>query len=90
MKARKKRPRSKKTCQMLHLKTRWKERVGTELTKVTHDKLVNLIKQGKSILIDKKSNRVSVHQVPYNSLMVTVVYDRERKQLVTVYPMEEK
>jgi len=89
-KARVKRPRSKKTCQMIHLKTRWKERIGTELTKGIHDKLVTLIKKGESVLIEKKSHRVSVHKVLYETFTVKVVYDSARKQLVTVYPMEEK
>lgn len=64
--------------------------MGTELTMGIHNKLVSEIKKGNSILIEKKSHRVSLHDVPFESSTIKVVYDKGRKQLVTVYPMEKK
>lgn len=81
---------SKKKCQMKHLRKRWLERVGASMSNKLHDQLVLLIKQGRSKIVRKTSNRVSVHKVEVDGTEHTVAYDKLRKQIVTVLPEETK
>lgn len=89
-KARKKRNKKKSDCQMIHLKKRWLERIGTDISRSTHNSIVDSIRRGETKIVKKTSNRVSVHETIHLGKAICVVYDRERKQLVTVYAKEEK
>lgn len=75
---------------MRHLKRRWALRVGDDMTKVLHNKLVAIIQGGTTTIIERQSNRVSIHKIVLDKETYTVVYDRHRKQVVTVLPKEEK
>lgn len=79
---------TKKKCQMRHFKTRWLQRTGDLLDSNMYDTMIEMIQRGKTQLYDKQSNRVSVHVVTLGSESHRVVYDRFRKQIVTVLPKE--
>lgn len=80
----------KKKCQMIHLKYRWADRVGGSLTQKTYDDILFMIKNYKTKLIHKQSNRVSIHEVKIENKTIKVVYDKLRSQIVTVIPIGEE
>lgn len=45
------------------------------------------IQEGKAKLVRKESNRVGVFEVTLEGALVQVVYDKERKTIVTVLPL---
>lgn len=81
------RNRSKKKCQQVHAVRRFIERTGLVVGQDSLNQIVNLIRNGKSIPIRKQSLRVSVHQVTFRGKEIRVVYDKIRKQIVTVLPL---
>lgn len=45
-----------------------------------------MIQNGNGIFIEKQSNRVTVWDLSLNSSVYRVVYDKDRKRIVTVLP----
>lgn len=82
------RRKSKKESEMKHLKRRWISRVGEEMNKQLHGKIVEAIQLGNSKVVERQSNRVTIHKITLDKEPLTVVYDRLRKQVVTVLPKE--
>jgi len=79
----KKRKGSKKEAQERHFKRRIVARYDVE---DAEDFMVSALKQihsNNSVCIENQSNRVKVHKVSYNGTDIFVVYDKERKSLVT-------
>lgn len=81
---------SKRKSQRIHLRRRWEERVGGTISNRLHDKLVEMIKSGKSKPVRSTSNRVTIHAIIIEDQEYRVAYDKQRKQLVTVLPKEKK
>ena len=79
---------TKKRSQMNHFKKRTLQRTGMVIDKKIHDNIVEMIIKGKSEIYDKQSNRVSVHVVELNGEKHRVVYDKNRKQCITILPKE--
>lgn len=77
---------SKKTQQESHAKRRFKERFGISFTKHMHDEFMFQIRHSQAELLEKQSNRVSKFRVKYKEEHYTIIYDRERKTIVTVLP----
>lgn len=74
----------KKTkAQRVHAYNRIQERIGFE---VSPKRLVKLIQDGELEFLYKPSKRLSVFRFNNESIDIVVVYDRNRKQIVTVYP----
>jgi hypothetical protein len=71
-----------------HASRRSLERVGVVLDPSTHKRIVLDIQEGRSTPIEKQSHRISVHQVELAGETVKVVYDRTRKVIVTVLPLD--
>lgn len=76
----------KKRGQMLHFRNRFLQRTGHLMTQQLHDDIVKLIQSGKSIESERQSNRISIHTIELFGNRLRFVYDKQRKQLVTVLP----
>jgi len=84
-----KRGRTKEKTLRQHARRRASERYGLSLTDKLHAQIVKQIQTSKSKLIEKQSNRISIHDVTIGEDLVRVVYDRERKLIVTFLYKDE-
>lgn len=80
-----KRP-NKAVCQRAHAKKRLAQRFDLQINRFQIRDLVAQIQQGKTRLLEKQSNRISVQLVIYSERKLAVVYDKERKTIVTFLP----
>ena len=81
--------RDKRSAQFEHARRRALIRYGLRLTRRLHDTIVGKIHISGSTLIERQSNRISVHDVKLNGKMYRVVYDSNRKVLVTFLYQDE-
>lgn len=52
--------------------------------------VVEMVQQGRSTLVEKQSNRISIHQVEFNGQRMHVAYDKVHKAPVTfLYPDQQ-
>lgn len=70
-------------AQRVHALYRIEERTGCE---VSAKRLTQLIQNGDLEFLYKPSKRVSVFRYSNENIDIVVVYDRNRKQVITVYP----
>jgi hypothetical protein len=75
---------NKKACQFHHARRRAAHRFGINLSPKTHDQLIQDIQTGKALFVEKQSNRISVWDLKYDNQILRLVYDRQRKQIVTI------
>lgn len=75
--------KSKRAAQFEHARKRAMIRYGLRLTKEMHDTIVSKIHMTGSTLVERQSNRISVHDVKVDGELYRVVYDSNRKVLVT-------
>lgn len=80
--------RSKSKNQQRHARRRAMERFGIDLDQNARCSILSQIQNGRSILVRRQSNRVVVHEVTVDSTTMHVVYDKIRKEIVTVLPVE--
>lgn len=86
----KKKNLSKKKCQQDHFSKRCIDRIGYQLTQTTVEKIIQDIQEGKLEFVEKQSNRISKFKYEVLDKSFILVYDRQRKTLVTIlYPDEE-
>lgn len=79
--------RPKKTKALrAHARRRALQRYDIELTRTLRNEIIQKIQRNESVHLETQSNRVSVHLVN----QMRVVYDRLRKEIVTVLPMREE
>lgn len=52
--------------------------------------MARMIRNGKSIYVDKASNRVTLHLVESYGMTLPVVYDKQRKCIVTILPPQKR
>jgi hypothetical protein len=83
------RRKSKAKCQQAHARKRAMERYGIDLSRAKQEEIIGLIKANKAQFVEKQSNRITVFRVVLDDKMFRVVYDKQRKSLVTVLPQEE-
>lgn len=82
MKRKRKKSYTKKTAQLIHFEHRCRERVGVILdAKGIIDKIHN----HELKHIETQSNRISVFKYEFLGNVYKIVYDKERKQLVTIF-----
>lgn len=74
--------------QRIHAKKRALERCGVNLNRHDMRELVTSIQKGHFSLLEKQSNRVSVFKAKIDEEYYPVVYDRQRKTIVTVLPKD--
>lgn len=80
---------SKAESQRAHFKKRLTERYGYEINRQGQQQIVQRIQDGCAQLIKHQTNRVSVYHVCLeDGPMAYVVYDHQRKTLVTALPYE--
>lgn len=78
---------SKGKAQDRHASKRFLSRYDVELTIQLKNYLLKQIFRNESKVIDKQSNRVIIHEVKgFNDEKFQVVYDKHRKNIVTVLP----
>jgi hypothetical protein len=77
---------SKAKAQRKHARVRAMERYGMEVGPATRRRIIAAIQGGSSFVVRKQSLRVTVHDVDLDETRVRVVYDRQRKELVTFLP----
>lgn len=88
--------RSKKKCQQYHAKRRFSERLGIRFSQYLSDTLLHKIHSGQMKVLERQSNRVAIYEMSFiprqqdmlsgdaKEMTVHVVYDRVRKNIVTV------
>ena len=86
-----KRP-SKARSQRDHFKRRVQQRYGVTIDKRLYRDIIERIQRGEAVPIEKQSLRLTVFGVTIEAegevVDMRVVYDRDRKTLVTVLPKE--
>ena len=77
---------SKAGAQRIHFRRRSRERAGFEIGRAGQDEIVALIQKGKATFLRRQSLRVTLWRLVYNGAEIVVVYDANRKTVVTVLP----
>lgn len=80
---------SKAKNQQRHAKRRALERYGLEITQEKYDQIVKLVQSGKSKFLFRQSHRVSHFLIEFEGKSMRVVYDKQRKTIVTFLPYSE-
>jgi len=80
---------SKAKAQRRHAKRRARERLGIKLHDDLLIRMVRRIQAGEMDFHSKQSNRVSRYLDEIDGEKVLVVYDRKRKNIVTVWRSDE-
>ena len=78
----------KAVAQRFHAKKRALQRYGVNLPTTAQAAIVKLIQKGQARWLKTQSNRVTHWAVEWEGKILPVVYDKLRKQLVTVLPPE--
>jgi len=74
---------TKASCQRRHARNRALQRFDLELTRKDLDFLVQQIQDNKAKFVERQSHRVSVFKILYKEKDMKVVYDKQRKTIVT-------
>ena len=80
--------RSKKRNQSIHAKRRALERYDLDINRKSRMGIISLIQNNHTIERKKQSNRVTIHTLNYNGKIIKVVYDKDRKNIVTFLPID--
>jgi len=78
----KKRKNTKRDNQRLHFEKRCLERIGVLLDR---KEIIRKIKENLLEFINRESNRVTVWKYEYAGKYYKVFYDKQRKQVITIY-----
>lgn len=79
----KKATKTKREWETNHARKRFFERYGKNFNKAMRKTFISMIQTGKASLIEKQSNRVSKYSVFYENELYWVIYDSNRKNIVT-------
>ncbi len=79
--------------QRTHFKKRALERYGVDVNRHLYREMVEMIQNGKAVFIERQTNRIAafwlyLEKPPYTGVKLRVIYDKERKTLVTALPPE--
>ena len=74
----------KRKSQIAHARRRFGQRKGINFGKRTQEAFVKKIQDGQAVFVKAKSNRVSLFDVEDRGETHRVVYDKQRKVIVTV------
>lgn len=92
----KKKLTGKDKAQWIHVKRKCLNRLGVEMTRELHDTLIKKIRIGSpgAEFVEKQSKRITVwkveHKVGDKDIKFRVVYDKMRKNIVTILNNVEK
>lgn len=81
---------TKTSAMRLHLRRRAAERFNITLTKKDRQDIVHQIQHSKAQFLRRESNRLSHFVVTLGTVQAICVYDRVRKEPVTLLPLEWK
>lgn len=79
---------NKKKAERIHARRRAAERFHLDVTEEVRNLLKSKIKKGEGIFLYRNSRRVSVWSLSLNEQTYKVVYDKQRKEIVTFLPYE--
>lgn len=79
----------KKTTQRKHFQKRMLERFGITISKDRCQQIIQGIQSCKYQLLEVQSLRVKKYLVDIDGINVEVIYDKQRKMLVTALPKNE-
>ena len=65
------------------------ERHGVELTREVEADIIDQIKSGNAVFIEKQSLRVSMYKIKVDEKEITILYDKKRRQIITAIPKED-
>lgn len=77
---------SKAKNQRIHAKRRAEQRFGLTLSRADLNELVRQIQRGEAEFLARESNRVSRFRVRVRGASAEVIYDKQRKNIVTFFP----
>jgi len=77
---------SKKRAQRIHAKRRAVERYGSELSNSKLNEICKSIQSNKGTFLGRSSHRTTIWEVNYNNIVYKVVYDKNRKSIVSFLP----
>ncbi len=89
-KKKKKGKHSKDKAQYIHAQRRALERYDLEYTNELKEGIIAKIMNGNAAFVDRQSNRVSIFDVEVQGKSVRVVYDKQRKNIASFIPKEQK
>lgn len=72
-----------------HARRRFGQRHGMALTNELHQILVRKIQHGKAVMSIAQSCNRTLHRLEHDDCVFDVIYDRDRKLIVTVLPRGE-
>lgn len=78
----------KDRAQRVHAKRRIEERFGLTLNRQTYFHLVKRIQTGRATFIGRQTNRVKLYEIEYQGVVMRVVYDNIRHNIVTFLPQK--
>lgn len=78
--------KNKKSAQRFHTKKRAAQRYGLTLTTEKQQEIVRKIQNGDGWFLRAESKRITHWAIQYAGQTLPVVYDKARKELVTVLP----
>lgn len=81
---------NKNTCMKFHFIKRFKQRFKRDFSEDDYNRIVSAIKNSKDNVefLYRQTNTKSVYKIKYMNLEFGVVYNKERKQLHTCFPLE--
>ena len=80
---------SKAKNQRYHAKVRALQRYAVKLTNYDLDRMAEIYRHSPdTIKLYKQSNRVTKALITYNGVVYPIIYDRQRKQIVTILKPE--
>ena len=79
---------NKSKAERSHFQRRAIQRVQIFVSRIKINKIVSEIRQKKSIPLGRLTNRVSAHGVSINGDYNVILYDKNRKELITILAKE--
>jgi len=85
----------KKLSERVHAQRRLSERYGISLSGKAYKEIIRLISGSTRTnptadFIERRSQRVSIWEVPYDGRKLKAVYDQTRREIVTFLPLVER
>lgn len=80
---------TKKKAEQKHAMMRFAERAGIHFSKRTNELFCRMIRSGQATFLKRTSLRVTLWNIEYKDKQYECVYDKKRKQIVTVLNVGE-
>lgn len=80
---------NKRQAQKIHAKMRCWERLGAYISNDVLEDLIKKIQSGTLLFLERCSNRVSKWKADINGVPCVIVYDKNRKNIVTIWKYDE-